>query len=213
MFCEAGGGKTANVEVDVKECDIEVTKQASCDEPRLINGTLNPGAVWEDAVEALPGATVAFKIEMCNTAQSEVDITSLDITDVLSCDEWFVADSVVADINGQDITECICPGGACGDIADLSGHKDLTACTPGLITPGECLTITFEVTVPVDFDTLGVDPDCTNTVTVGSFADMVCSPAGACDEESDSATINVLIPQPLECDKQVCVDNRQRRNL
>ena len=41
---------------------------------------------------------------------------------------------------------------------------------------------------------------------MGSFADMVCSPAGACDEESDSATINVLIPQPLECDKQVCVD-------
>ena len=207
VFCEVDGGKTANVEVDVKECDIEVTKQASCDEPRLGDGiTLNPAAVWEDAVEALPGATVAFKIRVCNTAQSEVDITRIDLTDVLDCAEWYVADSVVADINGLDITDCICPGGSCPDFADLSGQKELTDCTPGLITPGECLTITFEVTVPADFDTLGANPDCTNTVTVGSFADMVCSPDTACDEESDSATINVLIPQPLECEKLVCVD-------
>ena len=113
--------------MDVKECDIEVTKQASCDEPRLINGTLESRRSLGRRRRGPARRYGCLQDRDVQTpSQSEVDITSLDITDVLSCDEWFVADSVVADINGQDITECICPGGACGDIADLSGHKDLT---------------------------------------------------------------------------------------
>ena len=193
------------VDLDIKECDIEVTKKVTCDEPRLVDGSLNPAAVWEDSVEALPGAMVAFKIVVCNAATSQVDLTSIDLNDVLSQVDWFEPLSVEADIDGQNAIDCICPSG-CIVPDDLNGLKDLTGCGPGALIPGACLTITFEVTVPADFDVVGQTIDCTNEVTVGGFAAGVCSPASACDEASASATINVLIPQPLECEKQVCVD-------
>ena len=198
-----GDGETDDVAIDIKECDIEVTKDVSCDEPRNPDGTLNPAAIWSPSVDVLPGTPIAFRIQVCNTLQSEVDITSVDITDTLDCIGWFEAGSIVADIGDVDVTSCICPGG-CPTFASLNGVKDLTGCGPGAIAPGECLTITFMVNIPLGYVLAGQDVDCRNDVTVGGITD-ICGPEGACDEGSDFATINVLVPS-VECNKLACAD-------
>ena len=130
-----GDGEIAQVAIDIKKCDLEVTKDVSCDEPRLSDGTQNPAAVWSPTVDVLPGTPIAFRIQVCNTAQSEVDITSVDITETLSCIGWFEAGSIVADIGDVDVTSCIAPGGG-AIFSALNGLKDLTGCGPGGIAAG-----------------------------------------------------------------------------
>jgi uncharacterized repeat protein (TIGR01451 family) len=189
----------SSVAVDLRDCGLNVKKQVTCDDPRSLN------AVFADELtQAIPGATVGFRMQVCNDGQ--VTLPRVMLNDALSCSDWFVPDSVVADIAGTDVTACVCPGGVCATIDDLNGMQDLDACfTDGIPTNG-CLTITFEVTVPADFDATGTPIDCTNTLTVGGFTET-CSAdrATACDQASDFANIDVRVPD-LDCEKDVCAD-------
>jgi len=191
------------VGISVKNCDIEVTKEVKCkDEDDL---------AYAGHAEGVPGSMLTFRIQVCNTGGLHgANITKVEITDVLSEPTWYVQGTIYAEISGAgggDVTSCICttPVGNCDQITDINGLKDLASCVADGIPPGECLTITFDVLVPASFTQTGQNPDCTNSVTVGGFAD-VCLPDGACDQDNDSATIDVKVPKPLECDKQICAD-------
>ena len=208
-------------DIDLVCHDVGVTKQASCDEPRLENLDLDPAAEWEDdRIEAIPGARVAFKIELCNGG--EVNIPEVTINDNLSqpCSDWYAATvdpsfvATIKDIDTDevyDVTECICgdAGHTCPTIADMNGTKTFTDCIPdrAYIKPGECLVITFQVDVPPGYDTICVDPECTNEVSMtgaGAVGGSVCGEPETAGG-SDDVELNVLVPC-LECDKLVCVD-------
>ena len=227
--CNPYGVDDNTADVDMVCHSVEVTKQASCDEPRLPNLDLSSTAEWvDDRIEAIPGAFVAFKIELCNTG--EVNIPEITIDDELLCPldgvglhDWYPTGDppyVVATIHDNDpfnpvalfdVTECIC-GDAdheCPEIADMNGTKTFQACMPTrpYIKPGECLVITFQIKVPEDYDKVCVDPECTNEVSItaeGAAGGSVCGEPTTASGE-DEVELNVLVPC-LECDKLVCVD-------
>ena len=207
------------VDIDLLCHNASVEKDVTCDDPRAADGiTPNPAAVWHpDKVQALPGAKVAFRIEFCN--DGEFDITSVDILDSWSCPpEWYITESVVATIEdgvnpSHDVTACICDdgaGGVCETLAEMNGTKTFAAC-PGAppepyIEPGECLVITFEVLIPLDYDTMCLDPDCTNTVLMtGSGSSAVCGPPLPPAGGEDEAEIDIIVPE-LSCNKEICAD-------
>jgi hypothetical protein len=186
----------ADVDIETLGCDFELTKDVTCDDPR------DPEAVFTaDIVDALPGSKVGFRIRVENTGK--VNLPRINITEDLSCSTWFEAGSVVADIDGSDVLACICPGG-CNSIGALGGMKDLSGC--GGFSPGELLTITFEVKVPAMFNMMGTGEDCLNTVTVTAETDSCSSDEkDPCPEREDFARINVDVPR-IVCDKEVCAD-------
>jgi hypothetical protein len=186
----------ADVDIETLGCDFELTKDVTCDDPR------DPEAVFTaDIVAALPGSKVGFRIRVENTGK--VNLPRINITEDLSCSTWFEAGSVVADIDGSDVLACICPGG-CNSIGALGGMKDLSGC--GGFSPGELLTITFEVKVPAMFNMMGTGEDCLNTVTVTAETDSCSSDEkDPCPEREDFARINVDVPR-IVCDKEVCAD-------
>jgi len=189
----------ARIAVDVKTCDLLVTKDVTCDDPR------DPSAVFDaDIVDALPGSRVGFRVQIENTGEANLPRVTID--DTLGCSPWYVAGTVVADVNGIDVTDCVCPAGGCADFASLSGTKDLTPCIADGMAPAEVLTITFEVKVPDGFVTMGTDEDCVNTVIVGGETD-ICSASDAdpCPDRTDTARINVDVPD-ISCNKSVCAD-------
>lgn len=208
--CEADD----SVRLDIQRCDYTLTKDVTCDEPRLGGGALNPAAVWKpDLTDALPGSEVAFRVQVCNTG--DTDVLSINLNDILSCNTWYVAGSVVGDIAGTDVTSCLCPGGVCANIGQLNGNKNLGVCRAGGIrsaNPDECLTITFKVRVPANFVTEGTAVDCNNSMTVQGTTD-VCqsSTQNPCPSRNDTAAINVLVPG-IECLKEVCADLNNNGN-
>jgi uncharacterized repeat protein (TIGR01451 family) len=188
-----------SAEVDIDTCGFEVKKDVTCDDPR------DPGAVFDDnIVEALPGSTVGFRITVCN--DGDVTLPRVELTDVLTCDSWYLPGTVVADIDGTDVSDCLCPVGGCLDVADLNGEKDLDSCLPGGIPTNGCLTVTFKVQVPKDFAIIGEPVDCENTIAVEGFTDICSDPLdNACPIDMDTAGINVLVPD-IDCETEVCAD-------
>jgi len=186
-------------EVNVGSCGMVVTKRVTCDDPA------DPAAVFDDAmVDALPGATIGFSFNVCNTGT--VELPTLELNDMLTCDGWFVPLSVQAFIGAVNVTDCVCPPGGCTVIGDLNGTKDLAACLPGGIPPEDCATISFEVRVPADYAAKGTTTDCLNMITVQGRSAVCANPdANPCPIDLDTAAINVLVPE-LACDKQVCAD-------
>jgi len=182
--------------VDIDTCGLTVDKRATCDDP---------GAVIDpDLVQSLPGATVGFTFDVCNTG--DTPLTTVELADALTCASWFVPGSVAAFVGATDVTDCICTNGPCQTIGDMNGLRDLTGCPPGGIPAGECLTITFQVEVPDDFNVIGGPLDCENTIVVGGFSDICAAPGGEpCAEDSDSAGIDVVVPD-FACEKEVCAD-------
>lgn len=189
----------SSIAIDIKTCDLEIAKDVTCDDPR------DSGAIFEsDIVDALPGSVVGFRILVENTG--EANIPSVEIADTLDCASWYVPNSVVADVNGVDVTSCVCPPGGCATIGALNGVKDLTPCLAGGMAPTEILRITFEVKVPDGFAMMGTDEDCVNSVTVGGTTALCQSDdANPCPERTDLARINVDLPE-INCDKTVCAD-------
>jgi len=188
----------ASVAIEIQGCDLEVTKDVTCDDPRL------PNAVFaSDIVDALPGSRVGFRVQITNAGQ--VNQPRVDLTDTLGCPLWFVPNSISADIEGTDVETCICAGG-CNALAQVNGLKDLVPCHAGGLAPGETLTLTFEVEVPADFNLMGVEEDCANVITVRGFTD-VCAPSteNPCPERTARAGINVNVPS-VGCEKAVCAD-------
>jgi len=199
---------TDTATVDIEECNFTVDKDVTCDDPRVGTPTYEPEG--DDLAEALPGAEVGFRIQVTNSGTT--NITSVDLTDDLTCSTWFVAGSVVADVNGTAVTNCICtsPVGNCDAVTDLNGVKNLTTCKAAGIAPGQTLTITFRVRSPANFGQamaeMNTPIDCTNTVTVEGITDLCRHPTNnPCPEASSMARINVRVPK-LVCDKQVCAD-------
>ncbi len=194
---------SSSVSIDIKRCNLTLTKDVTCDDPRGANPTFEADGL----ADALPGAEIGFRFQLTNTGN--VDLTSVDITDVLSCSDWYVAGSVECDIDGTPVTNCVCtsPAGDCDQVSDINGTKTFGAC--GLangIPSGGVLTCTLRVKVPADFATVGISPDCTNTVTVQGTSDLCQAPgSNPCPEASASADIDVLVPG-IECDKKVCAD-------
>jgi len=188
----------AGVGIDVQRCGIAVTKEVTCDDPR------GPGAVFDpDFVDALPGSTIGFRIQVCNTG--DVELTEVELQDTLECGWPVIPGSILADVNGADVTGCICTNGPCATIDDLNGRRDLAACLPAAIGTNSCLTITFEAQVPADFDTTGTPVDCRNNVSVSVFSDGCSADGAACAEDSDGVDVNVKIPD-VACTKSVCAD-------
>ena len=195
----------ADVSIDPHGCDFTVEKDVTCDDPRLTDGSINPGAVYEadDLADALPGGEIGFRIQVCNNG--DVAIHSIDLDDALGCASWYVANSVVADIDGTSVTSCLCGGGQCANATSMNGLKSLAACDPNGIEPGECLTITFKVKAPVGVIAPGTPIDCTNEVTVRAFTDICTGDENSCPERSSLARVNVDVPE-VECGKAVCAD-------
>lgn len=204
--CENPG----NVGVDIQSCQFAVTKDAKCEE--------DPDAAFANQVEALPGSRVDFRIRVCN--QGDLPLTSVNLSDEITCLPWFISESVTATINAVNVTSAICnnnSGGAanqCQTLSEMNGNKTL----PGAGVPsGQCLEIRFKVRVPVDFaqkgtDCLlpdGSDCDCVNTIAVRPGT-VICTDArtgqpAPCDQLNDTARIDVRVPQ-IECDKSSCID-------
>ncbi|MCP4589126.1 MAG: hypothetical protein GY842_00135, partial [bacterium] len=193
----------STVGVDIQECSFTVEKSVTCDDPVVCNGCV------PECVDALPGSTNGFRIEICNTG--ETNISTVGITDVLECESWYIGGSVNAFItNGggtDDVTSCICETDACPTFDQINGVKGFKDCRPGspYIPTGECLVITFKVEVPA------VDPpdSCTNSVTVTADTDICeASDKNPCGVHSDDACIKVKEPD-IECDKSVCLDENQ----
>ncbi|MCB9867912.1 MAG: hypothetical protein H6816_14905, partial [Phycisphaerales bacterium] len=185
--------------VDIDTCAYTLAKDVTCDDPRA------PGAFFEpDLVDALPGSTLGFRIQLTNSG--DVNLPALTLTDSLGCSDWFIPGSVVADIDGTPVTDCVCPGGVCSTVADLNGPHDFSSCPPGAVPTNGVLTITFKVKVPDDFATLGTLEDCVNTVTVQPVPDACYdSLNNPCAELTDSARINVDVPD-VTCAETVCAD-------
>lgn len=227
--CGGIGGceDSSRVPVDIKRCNFTVSKDVTCDDPRLPNPAFDPGIQ-----DVLPGSTVAFRIQVCNTG--DIDLPKITFTDDfvrhpaapvgVSCNWPLVAGSVQADIAGVNVLSCMCPGGVCASLGAMNGMKvfdkeddaavGAMECRLGGIraTPGggdECLTVTFKLQVPDTFSTKGTARDCQNQVTVS------VTPAGdVCDDSSDNicgnpkrddVDVNVLVPE-IACDKRVCLD-------
>lgn len=195
FLCEA----TDSLPLDIKRCDFSVEKDVSCDM-----------VTWEpEIVEALPGSMAWFRFRVINEPTSEVTLTSLDITDTLTCSSWY-DNEFSCSIGGTDVTSCICPGGGCSLAQLNSGPKDLTGCRPANepdgIAPGETLECKFKVEVPLEFMTMDTPVDCTNTVEIEPFPDA-CHTTGKspCGSDDDDAAINVLVPK-IECKKELCID-------
>lgn len=193
---------SAEVGVDVRGCGLEVTKDVTCDDP----ASSSPLFEVDDVAEAIPGSTVGFSIVVCNTG--EADLTSVTLTDTLTCSDWYAPNSVTAAINGTDVTACICANDHCPTFAELSGlkHLDVAECLPGGIPTNGCLTVNFEVVVPADFAGAGTPLDCENTFRAAGFSDVCAGPdATTCGVDIDTAGIDVRVPA-VECDKEVCPD-------
>jgi hypothetical protein len=184
-------------------CDLDVEKQVVC----LTNcpgGT--PVGSPMNLVEALPGGEARFVITVTNTSPL-VKIPRLCLNDLLTCNAWRCGGPVSAVLAGTDVS------------ADFAGLTTVGArqCftfagrpAAPWIAPGETLTITFDVSVPPDFNVFGQNPDCRNTVTGEGYTE-VCPPnppALPSDDpcrDSDQADIDVKVPR-LRCGKTVSVD-------
>ncbi|MCB9850169.1 MAG: hypothetical protein H6817_05640 [Phycisphaerales bacterium] len=189
----------SSIGIDTRECDLELTKDVTCGDPRAAFAMFDP-----DLVDTLPGSTVGFRVQVTNTG--EVSLPRITLTDVLDCDLWFIAGSVVADIDGADVTSCVCPGGVCNTTSDLNGLKDLAACVADGVPTNGVLTITFKTKVPDDFNTPGTTIDCTNTMTVQPETDVCAdSASNPCPELTDDASINVDVPDVI-CEETICAD-------
>lgn len=229
--CGGIGGceDSSRVPVDIKRCAFTVTKDVTCDDPRLPNPSFDPGVQ-----DVLPGSEVAFRIQVCNTG--EIDIPKITITDDfvrhpsapvgVSCNWPLVAGSVQADIAGVNVLSCMCPGGVCGSLGTINGMKvfdkeddaavGAMECRLGGIRatpagPDECLTITFKLEVPSTFSNKNTTRDCQNQVTVSvTPAGDVCKDSNdnICgNPKRDDVDVNVLVPE-IECDKRVCLDRQ-----
>lgn len=179
--CNPYGVDDNVADIDLLCHGVSVTKEASCDEPRLPDLDLDPDAVWEpDCIEAIPGARVAFKIELCNIG--EFNIPEVTIDDELLCPldgegphDWYATGdppyviATIKDIDTDeiyDVTECICDDATheCLIIEDdMNGTKIFADCLAlpverRYIKPGECLVITFQVDVPEDYDKICEPP-------------------------------------------------------
>jgi hypothetical protein len=183
------------------ECQIAVNKQVKC--------STALDQAYASSTDALPGSRLTYRIRITNTSM-DVKVPQVCLTDALSCDDWLVAGSIFAAINGSNVTACIAPELGPALLSGLRRCYEFDACRPAdpWIAPGETLTITFEVEVPAGFSTVGVDPDCRNEVDVEAY-DNTCEevpPAGeACATGTGQAEFDVRIPR-LTCSKLVCVD-------
>jgi len=188
-------------QVNVRECDFTVEKNVTCEDPAT-------DPLLSDNTMALPGSMAWFVVDIENTG--DTDLTSLTINDVLGCSTWYVGSSVSASIGATNVTSCICnvgAGGVCETLGEVNGTKNLAPCKANGIATGESLRLTFKVLVPANFAVVGQSPDCTNTITIGSGADICAAPGSSpCPQRTDLATIDVKVPD-LVCNKAVCVDS------
>jgi hypothetical protein len=214
-FSERDCMDDSEVTVDVKKCDSMVTKDVTCDEPRLAgaNHPINPAAVYQDITDALPGSKAAFRIQMTNTG--EAPWTTVNISDVLSlrCNStWYIPNTVAcdvrnpADVNGTNVTMAICGNdtatGGCATFAAFTGLKTVT------VNPNQILRCTFQVDVPTTNlnQFRNTTEDCINTVEITPGTN-ICRPQGGapCGMPRANARINVLVPE-VECDKCIRVN-------
>ncbi|MCA9243033.1 MAG: DUF11 domain-containing protein [Phycisphaerales bacterium] len=173
-------------------CDITVDKGVRC------FGDTGP---FEDAEDAIPGATVEFQISVMNSGP--VRIPRLVISDTLGCN-WFVPGSVTASIGASNVSAdfaAFMPDGV------ARTYKFASRPAAPWLEPGETLLIKFRARVPANQATATT---CVNTVVVSSYSEA-CEPGQvgvtitACDTGNADARIRVLIPR-IECLKQVAPD-------
>ncbi|MEK6674081.1 MAG: isopeptide-forming domain-containing fimbrial protein [Planctomycetota bacterium] len=197
---EVSGDSTCSARVRVpQECETQVTKTVQC-----LSGCTNgatSGSAGE-SLEVVPGAFARFAINIENTSPL-VKIPRICLDDAISCADW------------------VCPGSASVTLAGTNVGSNFAAFQPDgqkrcftfgarpaapWIAPGETLTLTFDVQVPPNFNISGVNPDCTNDVTVESFTEVCVPPQQKpCDTQHDTASIDVKTPR-LICRKTVAAD-------
>ncbi len=180
-------------------CVISVDKGVRCVD--------DPASTFLDSIEALPGARLTFEIRITN--DGTVNIPRVCISDRLTCSSWFIAGSVAADIDGDDVTANF---GLFVPSTTGTERCFTFAARPAApwIAPGETLTVLFDVRVPVGFDGTGSTVDCRNTVNVKGFTEG-CAPGQVsvtlvpCNAGPAEVTIDVRTPS-IMCDKLVAVD-------
>ncbi len=200
----------------IRKCEINVTKEVSCDEPRLPEPNPSPPFLhpFNDAAQSahskdtLPGSMFAYKIEVKNTG--DLPLEKIKIKDELSegcTSSWYVTNTVACDIDGANVTPAICGNdtstGGCPLFSDFSGTKIVS------LLPGQTLRCTLKMQVPDGFmPPLGTPIDCENTTTITPDT-PVCgggsAPNAGC-EQSASAKLDVLVPK-ISCQKRACKDH------
>ncbi|MCG3127762.1 MAG: hypothetical protein CHACPFDD_02634 [Phycisphaerae bacterium] len=184
-------------------CALTVVKDVKCAE--------DSDAAYTEKVNALPGSLVRFRIRVANAGT--VPIPRVCITDILdpACRPWLVANSTNATIAATTVTNCVRTAFETGLNNGTEQCFTFAACSKPLgIGVGETLTITFDLRVPANFNTKGVDPDCVNSVSVAGYTEACANPGGCgiqetCDAGPDTAAINVVIPS-IACTKEVGFD-------
>lgn len=189
-----------------EQCVFALDKGVRCAEDTAAN--------YLTSVISLPGGAAEFRVQVCNTGP--VPIARICLTDTLTCDSWYNAASLTADVVR---TDGVTRDSVLGNFTGVFAPDGVERCylltsrgngQPPWLQPGECLEIKFQVNVPANFNVIGVSPDCTNTAVVQTFAEAcgpgqisVFSPCGP--PQTDNATIDVRIPS-ITCDKAVSLD-------
>ena len=188
-------------------CSFTVTKDVECD--------TDPNSAVHN-ISALPGAQLTYRIRVQNTS-TQVKLPRICVSDLMTAaapfdpNAWLLPGTCQANLAGTDGTAQICPTFNTVDSRVCYAFAWRPAAP--WIAPGETLTITFGVQVPVggtyDPNHCG-DPnaDNTNRVTVDGYTEACPTTplqAKACDTHSDTASINRLVPF-ITCSKGVCVD-------
>jgi hypothetical protein len=186
-------------------CELDITKEviclADCNDPDSGIGT--PG----ETLDIAPGTCAQFIITVTNNS-TEVKLPRLCITDNImpvARRAWFQLGSCVADIDGDDVTGCVC-----SQFNVLNQERCVTFnCRAGdpWIAPGETLTLRFAVEVPANFEVVGEDPDLVNMITVEGHTEACAQPSSQEDPciDMDEAELNVVAPSII-CEKTLEID-------
>ncbi|MCO6436253.1 MAG: hypothetical protein J5J06_04105, partial [Phycisphaerae bacterium] len=162
-------------------CDLHVVKKVKCAD--------DPDTQYFDSKVAVPGERLTFRFAVTD---SGVPVDRLCIRDTLSCRSgWSPTSPQCTILRASGVTE---PYPA----PPLDSRRVCTLLSEPLGL-GDQLVCTFDVTVPGQFSTAGVDVDCTNIVNVEGYIEAetpITSPSDC--EDNDSAEVDVKVAN-IDC--------------
>ncbi|MCO6436495.1 MAG: hypothetical protein J5J06_05355, partial [Phycisphaerae bacterium] len=162
-------------------CDLTVVKEVKCAD--------DPDSGYFPSKVALPGEELTFRFTVMSAG---VPVEKLCLRDTLSCRSTW---------SPTPMTCTIMRAGGGSDpypAPPVSGARTCTEVNPPLML-GDMLVCTFNVTVPANYSTVNVEPDCVNTIEVDGYVDgntPITTPPDCMDQ--DNATVDVKVAD-IDC--------------
>ncbi len=186
------GGPPCEAEIRVPDCALTIDKKVKCAD--------DPDTAYANAIEALPGAVVTYRIIICNPAgECRSKLPVIDLYDLV-VDGTPDPNSVVGKIGAVDVTPCVRPLPTDGSVKRIR----LAPCRPAApwLAPGECLVITFNATMPAG------DPPLSNCQTNPNAESLNRARAVGYPEACDPPSSSGCDAQPVT-GADVCVTPQQ----